>query len=381
MNKSIQRNLGEREEVRYMGRSDSFTESVKNVRAMNERLQWPLDTSITKDEIFKEMIKFKWTAAILLKNCIPEYRNLSPLEIAKLIKDERDRGRQSDEEIIQDEIDLISGTEGTGVEKNTIKDVTFRVLSSKSSLFINLVTVNFEMQNKFKTKKPNTISRAVYYAASGLRETVAAGDKEYTNMHKVYTIWLCAEQVVFHNGIDASYIYENYGMRYAYKHRFRMSRFYDELPCKFDTMDEEADLMEVVMIDLKVLGDKVKDSQNGDATDDEKVMLETIYDISHAIELMEQVYEVDLTRYEKGVHSKMGLIERQRYVIEEQKRVNEEQERQLQEKDKTIGEKDKTIGEKDKTIGERDKTIGERDKTIEELKKIIDELQGKLQLS
>ena len=190
-----------------MGQQDNFTESTKKVHGMNERLKWPLVTSITKDEIFKEMIKFKWTAAILLKNCIPEYKNLSPLDIAKLIKDERDRGNQSDEEIIQDEIDLISGTEGAGVEKNTIKDITFRAYSNENSLFINLITVNFEMQNKFKKKKPNTISRAVYYAASGLRATVAAGDKEYANIHKVYTIWLCAENVVFRNGIDTSFIY------------------------------------------------------------------------------------------------------------------------------------------------------------------------------
>ncbi len=35
-------------------------------------------------------------------------------------------------------------------------------------LFINLVTVNFEMQNKFFKKKPNTISCVIYYGASVL---------------------------------------------------------------------------------------------------------------------------------------------------------------------------------------------------------------------
>lgn len=64
------------------------------------------------------------------------------------------------------------------------------------------------MQNKFKKKKPNTISRAVYYAASGLRATVAAGDREYKNIHKVYTVWLCDEDVVFRNGMDTAFIYK-----------------------------------------------------------------------------------------------------------------------------------------------------------------------------
>ena len=320
---------------------------------MNERLKWPLVTSITKDEIFKEMIKFKWTAAILLKNCIPEYKNLRPLDIAKLIKDERDRGNQSDEEIIQDEIDLISGTEGAGVEKNTIKDITFRAYSNENSLFINLIIVNFEMQNKFKKKKPNTISRAVYYAASGLRATVAAGDKEYANIHKVYTIWLCAENVVFRNGIDTSFIYNKEKINYIYKHRFGIFKFYDELPDRTYSRDEESDLMEVVMVDLKVLSDKVRD---GRAADDERVMLETIYNIQDAIKLMEQIYEIDLSGYDKEVQDRMSLMER----LEEQKRVNEEQGRALEEQ---------------KRVNE------EQNKTIEQLKQLVSELQGKLQLS
>ena len=66
-----------------MGQSDNFIESVENVRAMNNWLDWSLDTSITKDEVFKEMLKFKWTAAILLKNCIPEYKGLKILWISR----------------------------------------------------------------------------------------------------------------------------------------------------------------------------------------------------------------------------------------------------------------------------------------------------------
>lgn len=40
------------------------------------------------------------------------------------------------------------------------------------------------------------------------------------------------------------------------------------------------------MVGLKVLGNKVKYSE---ASDDEKVMLETIYNIRNAIKIMEQV--------------------------------------------------------------------------------------------
>lgn len=335
-----------------MGKGDGFIESANNVHEMNEYLGWIQIASITKDEVFKEILKFKWMAAIVLKNCINEYRDLSPLEIARLIKDERERGSQSDEELLQDEVDLINGTEGTGVQKNTVKDVTFRVFSNENRLFINLVTVNFEMQNKFKKTKPSTISRSVYYAASGLRSTVAAGDAEYANMHKVYTIWLCAENVVFDNGTDTAWLRRERDVKYAYKHRFGIRRFYDELPgTAFG--DRESDLMEAVLLDLKVLKNKVDDEQAGNATPDEKVLLESIYDMPNAIGLMEETYKVDLTGYGKGVKGKMGIIERQRYEIEEQRRVNEEQRR----------------------VNEEQKTV------IEEQRKMIEELQRKLQFS
>ncbi len=95
------------------------------------------------------------------------------------------------------------------------------------------------MQNKFKKKKPNTISRAVYYAASGLRATVAAGDREYKNIHKVYTVWLCDEDVVFRNGMDTAFIYKKESLNYIYKHRFGIFRFYDELPDRTYSRDED----------------------------------------------------------------------------------------------------------------------------------------------
>ena len=216
------------------------------------------------------------------------------------------------------------------------------------------------MQNKFKKKKPNTISRAVYYAASGLRATVAAGDREYKNIHKVYTVWLCDEDVVFRNGMDTAFIYKKESINYIYKHRFGIFRFYDELPDRTYSRDEESDLMEVVMVDLKVLSDKVRD---GRAADDERVMLETIYKIHDAIKLMEQIYEIDLSGYDKEVQDRMSLMER----LEEQKRVNEEQKRVNEEQGRAL--------EEQKRVNE------EQNKTIEQLKQLVSELQGKLQLS
>ena len=157
----------------------------------------------------------------------------------------------------------------------------------------------------------------------------------------------------------AAYIYKE-KINCINKHRFGIFRFYDELPDRTYSRDEESDLMEVVMVDLKVLGDKVRCNQS---SDDETVMLETIYNIQDAIKLMEQVYEVNLSGYNEEVHGKMSLMER----LEEQKRVNEEQERELKEQ--------KRANEEQKRVNE------EQYQTIEQLKKLVAELQDKLQLS
>ena len=92
-------------------------------------------------------------------------------------------------------------------------------------------------------------------------------------------------------------------------------------------------------------------------------MLETIYNIQDAIKLMEQIYEIDLSGYDKEVQDRMSLMER----LEEQKRVNEEQKRVNEEQGRAL--------EEQKRVNE------EQNKTIEQLKQLVSELQGKLQLS
>lgn len=123
------------------------------------------------------------------------------------------------------------------------------------------------------------------------------------------------EDVVFDNGTGTAWLYKEKGINYLYKHRFGIRRFYDGMPEGVGQSDKEAGLIEVVMIDLKVLQRKAADKQDGHATADAKVLLE-------AISLMEEVYHVDLTSYEKGLSNKMGLmdvIERQKNKLKEQK--------------------------------------------------------------
>lgn len=345
-----------------MGQGNSFIAAADTVRQMNEFLDWADRDSTTKDEVFKDFFKYKWAAAIILKNSIPEYKDMHPLRITRLIKDDRERGEQSDEEIMQDEIDLVSGVEGTGVQKETSRDLTFRVYKNEERKILNLITVNFEMQNIFRKEQPNTIARATYYAASKLEATVPAGDTAYANMHKVYTIWLCAENVTFSMMADIQKAAEQFNAKCVYKHRFGMKHFFDDMPAVLQA--PEADFMEVVMFDLKVLKNKVDINL---ADEDEQVLLEVLYDMPKSITHMEKVYCVDLTGYSRKVRANMGLIEKLQNEVEE--------------KNDELKEKDKLIEEQGSELKVQRNLIKEKDNLIEQLQKLIIELQSEKQLS
>lgn len=139
----------------------------------------------TKDENFKDIIRYKAIAALLVKLTIPEFKDKTLVEIAKLIVDIRRRNdKDTDTSILEDEVDFLPTEIGTNDEKNTLSDSIFQIRTGDGISNIRLgnifdkVTVNAEMQNTTSESVLgyNLISRAVYYGASLLRSTVPAGD-------------------------------------------------------------------------------------------------------------------------------------------------------------------------------------------------------------
>ena len=201
-------------------------------------------TNITKDENFKDVIRYKGIAALLVKLTVPEFYDKSLVDIARAIVNIRARqADMQDTAILEDEVDFLPTEAGTKDEKNTISDAIFRLNLDNDVTNIKLkcidkeVTVNTEMQ----TSKPSTysiISRAIYYGASLLRDTVPAGDTEYTNIHKVYTIWFCTMNLN---------LTEYAEVKDKYIHRYGLRRFYDGTP-KTAIPEKEADLIEAVIV-------------------------------------------------------------------------------------------------------------------------------------
>ena len=238
-------------------------------------------SSSYRDEIFKDIFRYKCIAALIIKYSIVEYQNLDIVEIAKLIIDYKNRGELNTEEVMNDEIDLLPSEIGTGSEKNTINDIVFCVKAIDGHRY-NRITINLEMQTS-KPKEYSVISRAIYYGASLLRNTVPSADTTYSNIHKVYSVWLCTKNII-NESIDE--------LKGRFIHRYNMRRNYPDIIDKVYKAEDESDLIEVTLIELSKL-DKYKSS------DMDKIIYDLIYSTNTVASYIEKTAKVDLTKFRK----------------------------------------------------------------------------------
>ncbi len=158
-----------------MSKNTGVIESVESIPA-----------NAVKDYVFKEIAKHKVIMSLILKVAISEFAGMELADIARCIKDNRKREDSSDEAILNDEVDLLLTETGTGGEKETRNDMVIAVeIPGRGTADFRLArTINLEMQgNTRKSKLGYDIKqRAIYYAASLLRGTVARGDRTYYSM-------------------------------------------------------------------------------------------------------------------------------------------------------------------------------------------------------
>ena len=230
---------------------------------------------------------------------MPEFRKMSLTDIARSIINTRDRSKdQTITNILEDEIDFLPSESGTKDEKNTIQDASFRIykegvinvvdmkaISAMPSID-RMYTTNVEMQNHTSRLGYSILSRAIYYGATLLRDTVPAGDTKYTNIHKVYTIWLCMENI---HDFDIQ-IPELEGQ---YIHRYNIRRFYDDFPEHAVKAEKKTDLMEVILVELPRIKNLDNESLN--------LLKKLFFNTPSVIEEIEKRESVSLTKVKKGV--------------------------------------------------------------------------------
>jgi len=248
--------------------------------------------AIKKDTEFKTLFKYKSVAAMLLKYAVPDFESYTLQEIAESILDIRPRNPASDAEKFHSEIDLLNEESGDSGEKLIRMDIVFamrfemKLPGNDKITYVN-VTIDFEMQ-KDKPSEYNLITRAIYYAASLLRDTLASAEK-YAEVHKVYSVWLC----------NFDYLESN-----RYVHKYNMVRNYHENGVYIYEKDIDADLIEVIFVELTKISEHLQD--------DLAQFLDTVfYDIGGLSKLMEEKLGVAIggTALEKGVSEVVDKIE------------------------------------------------------------------------
>lgn len=307
-----------------MGKNSYLDESVDGLA---ERKQ-----AITCDESFKDIVRYKAISALLVQSIIPEYKALTLVEVARLIVDSRKRNpNMSDADVLDDEVDCINTEVGTGGEKKTLNDFAFKIRKPGSkegdTELDRIITVNTEMQNSTSGKALgyNVVSRAVYYGASLLRNTVPARDTKYTGIHKVYSIWFCAKYVRFDisneqlAGGDGELLKT---LNDEYIHKLRIHRSYDDIRGKTVEPEHATDLMEIDIIELPRLYDAVDDESR-------EVLYDFFFKIKDIVPTIEHKSGVSLRKAKKGVTDMINYEER---LAEAKKGYAEDYEERLAER-------------------------------------------------
>ena len=260
-----------------------------------------------KDEAFKEISRHKVVAALILKVTVSEFKNMSLLEIAKCIKNSKENDSVKDDmtALLNGEIEPLQTEIGAGGEKETRNDIVFMVeLPGAGEIQVSLSrTINFEMQGNVQNTKPTLNRRAIYYAASLLRNTVTRGDKNYENMHKIYSIWLCNDKIT---------IEKRKQTESKYIHKIKMHVSYDDIPDEV-IYDRDYDFMEVVLVELP----KMKDDPL--LQEEAAALVSLLYGKEDAINRLEELLPIKLERAGKEIREAMTWEERTQYHVDRAK--------------------------------------------------------------
>ena len=142
------------------------------------------------DASCKKLLSFKIFLAHILKNCIDEFKNFDPEEIA----DKYIEGEPKISEITVHQDEEIKGinTESTSVSEKTVRyDILFYAFIPVLGETVKFI-INVEAQNEFSPDY-SLLKRAVYYCSRliSAQRNKDFDDSGYGNIKKVFSIWIC----------------------------------------------------------------------------------------------------------------------------------------------------------------------------------------------
>lgn len=259
------------------------------------------------DRVFKNIMKYKGIAALVLKYSLVE---LKPYTVEEIVGFMTTYNKGTYEEEFESEIEKHDFSSGDPGEKLINMDLLFDLNIPKSGTSIVKLSIDMEMQGEYNTDY-SMVQRGIYYAASLLRDTLRHKGK-YSDIHKVYSIWFCARKEVKLSSI------ENQNQWF---HRYGMMRAYNAEDLGTDVgrtvYDEEADLMTTIFIELPRL------KENTQSKTELAEILDNLFN-GHTKDDVYQVFnkyaKVNLTKTKK-IEGSVTSMYTQEQVLEASKQV------------------------------------------------------------
>lgn len=142
------------------------------------------DNKRTYDTAFKNFFKRKEVLAIIIKEIVPEFKNVMPNEIEKYIV-ESTVNKLNAETLSE---------EDTTFSSKILYDVIIKCKLPVTNTSINMCIIfDLEMQRQYAMKY-DIIDRAIYYASRLLAKQSVKGSK-YEELVPVYSTWICLKGI------------------------------------------------------------------------------------------------------------------------------------------------------------------------------------------
>lgn len=168
------------------------------------------DAKTQYDAICKKVLSDKYILANILKGCVPDFKECSIEEIAtqyiETVFEPGSIGVDVDSTNALPDTIIGASTEDTTLTEGTVRyDVRFDARTPDNSGKVLLI-INVEAQSNYNPGYP-LIKRAIYYASRLISAQKGKywSKSNYSELHRVYTIWICLKPPKEAKGFINSY--------------------------------------------------------------------------------------------------------------------------------------------------------------------------------
>ncbi len=245
------------------------------------------DSSAQYDAACKRVLSEKRILACIMKNCLEEYRDCTPQEIAeRYIEGTPQVGKES---VYPDESPRIHGMGNEDVtlqEGIVVYDVRFTALAPSTGDLIRLI-INVEAQNQFYPGYP-LVKRGLFYCSRLM--SAQYGTKftqgHYEKIKKVYSIWICSNPP--QNRKNSIF-------------RYRVAEDILAGDTKVREKKENYDLLTVLLLCLGDMGDETENS----ALDLLNILLSIKDDPDEKLQRLKEQFQIPITQ---GLDREVSLM-------------------------------------------------------------------------